>query len=102
MDRCYECPLTALEEAMDSGRGQVINRAFRMQNLMDAKIQVGLADITMEEAHVLELIRDRTAARARRRALARHGTMGNRRAPSITGTTNGRLGVFGQTRNALT
>jgi hypothetical protein len=56
VERCYECPVTALEEAMESGRGQVINRAFRIQNLMDAKVQVGLANITMEEAHVLELI----------------------------------------------
>lgn len=56
IERCYECPLTALEEAMESGRGQVINRAFRIQNLLDAKVTVGLADLSMEEAHVLEVI----------------------------------------------
>lgn len=41
---------------MESGRGQVINRAFRIQNLLDAKVTVGLADLSMEEAHVLEVI----------------------------------------------
>lgn len=56
IDRCYECPLTAMEEAMEGPRGHLITRAFRLQNLMDAKVHIGLAQISVEEAHVLELI----------------------------------------------
>lgn len=56
VDRCYECPLTALEEAMEGPRGQLIRRAMRLQNLMDAKVQISLRDFTVEEARVLELI----------------------------------------------
>jgi hypothetical protein len=56
IERCYECPLTALEEAMEGRHGHLINRAFRLQNLLDAKVQVGLANLTVEEAHALELI----------------------------------------------
>jgi hypothetical protein len=56
IERCYECPLSALEDEMEGGRGQLINRVFRIQNLMDAKLQFGLKDLTAEEAHVLGII----------------------------------------------
>lgn len=54
--RCYECPLTSLEEEMDSTRGALITRVFRKCNLMAAKVAYGPGDFTVEEARVLELI----------------------------------------------
>ncbi len=56
IERCYGCPLSALEDEMEGARGELINRVFRIQNLMDAKLQFGLKDLTAEEAHVLEII----------------------------------------------
>jgi hypothetical protein len=41
---------------MDGPRGQLINRVFRIQNLMDAKVQFRLSDLTAEEARVLEIV----------------------------------------------
>ena len=41
---------------MEGPRGHLINRAFRIQNLMDAKVQIGLKDLTAEEASVLAII----------------------------------------------
>jgi hypothetical protein len=41
---------------MEGGRGQLINRVFRIQNLMDAKVQFGPGDLTAEEAHALGII----------------------------------------------
>ena len=56
VERCYECPLSALEDEMEGGHGQLIDRVFRIQNLMDAKVQFGAGDLTAEEAHVLGII----------------------------------------------
>jgi hypothetical protein len=41
---------------MEGSHGQLINRVFRIQNLMDAKVQFGLKDLTAEEARVLGFI----------------------------------------------
>lgn len=41
---------------MEGPRGQLINRVFRIQNLMDAKLQFGPGDLTAEEAHVLAIL----------------------------------------------
>jgi hypothetical protein len=41
---------------MEGPRGQLINRVFRIQNLMDAKLQFTLKDLTAEEAYVLGII----------------------------------------------
>jgi hypothetical protein len=41
---------------MEGARGQLIHRVFRIQNLMDAKVQFRLSDLTSEEARVLGLI----------------------------------------------
>lgn len=54
--RCYECPLTAMDEEMDTTRGALIGRVFRKKNLMDAKVSYGPDDFSVEEARVLELI----------------------------------------------
>lgn len=56
IERCYECPLSALEESMDTARGALINRAFRKLNLMKAGIHFTLDDVTVEEARVIEMI----------------------------------------------
>jgi hypothetical protein len=54
--RCYECPLTALDEEMDSSRGRLIGRAFHKLNLMKAGVRYGPDDLTAEEAYVIEMI----------------------------------------------
>jgi hypothetical protein len=56
IERCYACPLSALEDEMEGPRGALINRVFRIQNLMDAKLQFAAKDLTAEEAHVLGII----------------------------------------------
>lgn len=56
IDRCYECPLTALDEEMCSSRGSLIGRAFHKLNLMKAGVRYGPNDLTAEEAYVIEMI----------------------------------------------
>jgi hypothetical protein len=41
---------------MESSRGVLISRVFRIRNLMDAKVHYGPSDLSVEEARVLELI----------------------------------------------
>lgn len=63
IERCYECPADALEESMRGALGQTIERVFRIRNLMDCGVQFRPADLTAEEARLLEVIgREKGAA----------------------------------------
>jgi len=41
---------------MDGPLGSLVSRVFRLRNLMDAHVHIGLDDLTAEEAQVLELV----------------------------------------------
>jgi hypothetical protein len=50
------CPKNLLEEAMDTPKGALVRRCFRILNAKSIGLTITLADVTEEEFRVLEMI----------------------------------------------
>ena len=66
------CPKNLLEEAMDTPKGGLVRRCFRILNAKSIGLTITLADISEEEFRVLELIE------ATRQEQIKNGDDGNR------------------------
>lgn len=56
IDRCYECPLTALDQEMGGETGRLVDRAFRIRNMIDAGVRYSPADLSAQEAAVIRIL----------------------------------------------
>lgn len=57
-ERCAECPLTKLEDALQSDAGAMLARAAEIRAMSDVGIQITLGDLTVDEARALIIIQD--------------------------------------------